>query len=197
MIKAILVDGDGMAIIKTKYFSEIFAKEYNVPEEKIRPFFKDKYRACQKGRADLKVELVPFLKEWGWQGTDQDFLNYWFVNNTKADEKFIGFLQTLRATGIKCYLVSDQEKYRAEYISNELHFKGYFDDCFYACDLKFDKSQKEFFEVVIKKLNLYPKEILFYDDEDIEMAKEVGINANIYKDFENFKRDVEIFLKIS
>src|SRR6185436_4097201 len=194
MIKALLIDGDGATLKKTKYFSDVYAEEYNIPEEKLRPFFKDKFRLCQKGKADLKEELTPHLKSWGWKGSVDEFLDYWFHTQTIPNQQVLDVLKEIRDKGVKCYLVTDQEKYRAKYISEELHFKDFFDDCFYSCDLGFGKSQKEFFEIIIKRLSLKPQEIIYWDDEDIEMAKEVGINASVYTSFENFKEEANLLV---
>src|SRR6185436_13119263 len=192
MIKAILIDGDGATLKKTKYFSEVYAQEYNISEEKLRPFFKDKFKACQKGKADLKVELAPHLKDWNWKGTVDEFLNYWFHTQTIPNQPVVDLIKDLRDRGLKCYLATDQEKYRATYISDVLHFKEYFDDCFYSCDLGYNKQQKEFFEIIIKKIGLKPEEILYWDDEDIEMAKEAGINASVYTTFENMQEEINL-----
>ncbi len=196
MIKALLIDGDGATIKKTKYFSDVYAEEYNIPEAKLRPFFKDKFRMCQRGKADLKEEVTPYLKGWGWKGTVDEFLDYWFHTQTIPNQPVLDLLKDIRGRGVKCYLVTDQEKYRANYISNNLKFKEYFDELYYSCDLGYSKSQKEFFEVIIKKLNLKPEEIIYWDDEDIEMAKEVGINASVYTSFQNFQEEVNLLMNI-
>jgi len=196
MIKAILIDGDGATLKKTKYFSDVYAEEYHVSEEKLRPFFKDKFKACQKGKADLKEELQPYLTSWGWKGTMDEFLYYWFHTQTIPNQPVLDVLRDVRTKGIKCYLVTDQEKYRANYISNELRFKEFFDDCFYSCDLGFIKTQKEFFDILFSKVNLKPEEIIYWTDDDIEMAREIGINASVYTTFENFKEEVSLLLRV-
>ncbi|HEX9503183.1 MAG TPA: HAD family hydrolase [Patescibacteria group bacterium] len=196
MIKALLIAGDGVTIKKTKYFSDVYAQEYHIPEAKLRPFFKDKLRMCQRGQADLKHEVTPYLKGWGWKGSVDDFLDYWFRTQTIPNQPVMDVVKDLRAGNIKCCLVSDQEKYRANYISNILHFKEYFDECFYSCDLGYNKSQKDFFEIIIKRLNLKPEEIIYWDDEDIETAKEVGINASVYTSLENFQEEVSLLMNI-
>ena len=196
MIKALLIDGDGATIKKTKYFSDVYAEEYHIPEEKLRPFFKDKFRLCQRGKADLKKEVEPYLKGWGWKGSVDEFLDYWFHTQTIPNQPVLDLLKDLRERGIKVCLVTDQEKYRAKYISEELGFKDDFDELFYSCDLGYSKSQKEFFEIIIKRLDLKPEEILYWDDEDIEMAKEVGINASVFTSFENFKEEVNLLTNL-
>ncbi|NTW75625.1 MAG: hypothetical protein HGB34_01865, partial [Candidatus Moranbacteria bacterium] len=55
-IKAVLLDADGLLLKKQRYFSEIYSEQYGVPTESIIPFFKTRFRDCQKATADLKEE---------------------------------------------------------------------------------------------------------------------------------------------
>ncbi len=183
-IKTILLDADGLLLKKSSYFSEIYSKEYGVPTEDIVPFFKTKFRDCQKGIDDVKEELVPFLKQWNWNGTVDDFLRYWFSSCTKIDEDVLKIVQDLRKKrGIKCYLATDQEKYRAEYIKKDLGLEKYLDGFFFSHELGYSKSEIEFFEEILKQLNLNPDEVMFWDDENenIQIASQIGIMAKYYE----------------
>src|SRR5258708_1571279 len=182
MTKALLLDADGVTLIKQGYFSEIYSREYSVPQEKIISFFKNEFRDCQLGKIDIKQVLPNYLKEWGWQKSVEDFLQYWFQKNTIADERVVNKVQEIRAKGTKCYLTTDQEKYRAEYTRKNLNFENMFDDCFFSCEAGYLKSDPEFFKTVLSKLNLQPSEVEFLDDEkeNIESASGVGIAAKLY-----------------
>jgi len=144
--KSILIDGDGVAIKKRELFSTKFSREYNVPIDKIIPFFKKEFKLCQLGKEDLKVALPPYLEEWGWQESIDDFLKYWFESDTIADEEILDRIQEIRSKGIKCYLVTDQEKYRAENIRKNLEFGEKLDDCFFSCEVGYSKEEPEFFQ---------------------------------------------------
>lgn len=182
MIKALLLDADGVTIKQHRYFSEDYAEEHNVPLDKITPFFKEKFRACQKGQADLKEEIKPYLSEWNWQGSVEEFLNLWFTTETKPDNQILELVKQIRNMDIKCYLATDQEKYRAEYMNNTLGFNKHFDDTYYSCYVGHQKSEREFFERIVKNLNLNPDEIAYLDDdsENIEVAKQLGIQAQLF-----------------
>jgi FMN phosphatase YigB (HAD superfamily) len=55
------------------------------------------------------------------------------------------------------------------------------------------KTNKEFFEKLVKDLdNIKKDEILFWDDdiENINTAKEFGIKAELYTTFEDFKQKI-------
>src|SRR5258708_20786577 len=100
MIKALLIAGDGVTIKKTKYFSDVYAQEYHIPEAKLRPFFKDKLRMCQRGQADLKHEVTPYLKGWGCKGSVNDFLDYRFRTQCIPNRPVMVLVIYLRARNL-------------------------------------------------------------------------------------------------
>jgi putative hydrolase of the HAD superfamily len=182
-LKAILLDADGVVLVKQGYFSEKFSDECNVPLELITPFFKNEFRVCQLGKADLKEVLLPYLQQWGWQDSVDSFLRYWFTSDTQPDQIVLDKVQQLRNRSLKCYLVTDQEKYRAKYIREELGFNSRFDDCFFSYDLGYSKSEASFFEKVLAKITTAGSETLYFDDEEknIITAKQLGIDARLYR----------------
>lgn len=182
MIKAIFIDGDGMALRECELFSESFSREHSVPLEKITPFFTGPFRQCQRGQADLKKELEPFLLLWGWKDGVDAFLQYWFAKSAVADEQVIAEVKKLREKGYTCYLATNQEKYRGDYIKKTIRFEDHFDGFFFSYDLGYQKSDKGFFHTIMRKLGLEPDEIVYFDDEDknVEVAKELGILAKKY-----------------
>ena len=117
MIKIFLFDADGVVIIPSERFSDRFSREFNVDyEEKIPPFFENDFEPCLTGRADLKEIIKPYLKRWGWKKSVDELLEYWFENENHIDERVIEVIKKLRAIGIKCYLATNQEKYRTQYL---------------------------------------------------------------------------------
>jgi putative hydrolase of the HAD superfamily len=183
MIKAVLFDADGVILKKYKeYFSERFAREYGAPIEEIRLFFKGEFPECQRGSKDLKVEFEKYLPKWGWQKSVDEFLSYWFTNDVIADTEVLKEVAGIRARGLKCYLATDQEKYRAEYLTTTLKLSDVFDDCFFSYDIRHLKSSPEYFKEILKRTGLRPEEIAYFDDDrkNVETAKTLGINAVFY-----------------
>lgn len=189
-IKAILLDADGLLLKQQRYFSEIYSEQYNVPSELIIPFFKEKFGDCQKGVADMKDELVPFLKQWGWDKTVEEFLDYWFSSCTEIDPDVLEIVKNLRKKGFKCYLTTDQEKYRGEYIKKNLGLENNLDGFFYSYELGYSKMEVEFFETILKKLNFESSEVMFCDDDkkNVEIAKNLGISAFTVGGAEYFRK---------
>jgi putative hydrolase of the HAD superfamily len=176
-IKAILLDADGVLLKKQRYFSEVYSEQYGVPIESVALFFRTKFGDCQRGTADTKEELMPFLDEWQWKGSVEEFLDYWFTSGTEIDEAVLGIVDGLRKRGLKCYLTTDQERYRGEYIRTKIGLEKHLDGFFFSCDVGYPKSEKEFFHAILKELKLTPSEVLFFDDEqeNIDTAKALGI----------------------
>ncbi len=182
MIKTLLIDGDGVALKKHRYFSDIYVEENDLPKGLMTPFFKGDFILCQKGQADLKEKLSPFLLKWNLKDSLDEFLNKWFNDETEPDKEVLDIIQQIRAKGIKCYLVTDQERYRAQFMNNVWQIGQYFDGALYSCDIGHRKAEEDYFQVVMKNLNLKPEETAYIDDdpENLEIAGRLGIKGILY-----------------
>src|SRR3989344_7638248 len=124
MPKAILFDADGVVLKKyNKYFSVQFSEKYGAPIDEINEFFEGDFRACQLGKLDLKEELAKRLPNWNWPDGVDAFLEYWFTTDAIIDPEVMKEVEKIRDKGLKCYLASDQEKYRANYLAEHLDLK--------------------------------------------------------------------------
>lgn len=188
-MKTLLLDADGVTLKKLGYFSEHFAREQGVPVEDMIPFYKNEFRLCQQGKADLKEEVAKYLPKWKWDRGADAFLEYWFTTDAKADEQVFEVVEELRGKGVKVYLATDQEKYRAQYLLEKLGFKNKFDGCFFSCNLGYQKSEPEYFEKIMQKLGVSADELVYWDDDqkNVDVAKSLGIDARFYSNFAEFK----------
>jgi putative hydrolase of the HAD superfamily len=185
MIKAVLLDADGVVIKNHDYFSNRYKKDFgkSLNDDVITNFFNNEYKQTAIGKADLKQLLKERLNEWEWEGTVDELLKYWFEGEREVDKEVLDIANKLREKGIKVYLASDNEKYRAEYLLNKVGLKDKFDETFFSCFLGYTKSGTEFFKAIVKKLNLNPDEIVYFDDDlkNVNVAKKVGIKALVYQ----------------
>ncbi|RJQ25867.1 HAD family hydrolase [Candidatus Parcubacteria bacterium] len=198
MIKAVIFDADGM-LLTGEMFSKRLSKEYGIDENLIEPFFDTRFRDyIVVGKADLKKEIKKYLGVWGWKRSLEELLTYWFQGND-LDLRVIEVIKKLRSQGIKCYLCTNQEKYRARYLINDLGFKSVFDNIFVSSFIGYKKPQREFFEHVMRELPEIKKgEILFWDDREkyIEGAKKFGFKTELYINFEGFREKIKKYFNI-
>lgn len=185
MIKLALFDCDGVIIFKKMLLGSGLADDWGIAQTKTLPFFQKWLPLCQTGKADFKKEVKPYLEEWGWKGTTADLVNYWIaVENAKVDERVRKQVDQLRARGIKCFLASNQEKYRGGDIWHKIgaHFDGHF----FSYEVGAIKKEATYWIKVLPKLLVNPDEIVFFDDEpaNVEMARKHKIKAIVYKSIE-------------
>lgn len=183
MIKAVLFDLDGIVMWpREEYYSVRYAREKEVPVERINEFFLNDFKSCVFGTCDLKESISAHLPKWSWEGDADAFLARWFEAEGKTDPRVLEIIDALRAKGYPCYIATRQEKYRMRYLLEEVGLGKHFDGTFVTCEIGFDKSEKEFWERVLEKLALSPGEILFFDDrkENVEAASAFGIRARLY-----------------
>jgi len=194
MSKEILLDADGVVIRpRHKYFSEKFSEDYGIPLDDILPFFKGEYKQTAIGEVDIREVLPPYLEKWGWKGTVDDFLQYWYEGERDVDGRVLEAVRGLRESGARVYLASDNEAGRAKYLMEEVGLQNDFDGGFFSSDLGVTKSQPEFFEKVADKLQVEPSQIDYWDDDpkNVEVAISVGVNAHTYADFNEFEEEIK------
>jgi putative hydrolase of the HAD superfamily len=198
MIKIIIFDADGMVLKREVLPSEIFAKDLNIPVEKILIFFKNEFQLCKTGKADIKDVLQKYLPAWGWKKSTDEFLDYWFKLDSALDEKMVKSIQDLRSKGIKCYLATNNEKYRVKYFTNVLGFKNIFDGIFSSDKIGYQKAQQEFWQTVYKELKSPSKESVLCwdnDEEKIKTIKKFGFLAEKYSDYKEYKNKINYYLE--
>lgn len=197
MIKAIIFDADGV-LIHAEAFSRQLQRDYGIPYTKLDPFFDGEFKQCLIGGADLKEVLKPHVAQWGWQGTVDELLEYWFRVEYKIDQDLIDYIAQLRKQGIYCVLATNQEKYRAEYMLTKMGFGQALDGVYASAHLGHKKPALEFFAKLHEKLPRYDKpELLFWDDnqENVDGAREFGIQAELYTSFADFKNMMNRYIK--
>lgn len=197
MIKAIIFDTDGMVINREMYFSQRFSQEFGVPTEKVLPFFKNEFQLCLVGKADLKQELTKYLNQWNWQKSVDNLLSYWFEHESNLNKKVLGSVKTLRGKGVHCYLDTNNEKYRVQYLFENLGLKKFFDGAFSSDELGFLKPQLGFWSAIHERLGKPDKsEVLVWDDdkENVESAKKFGFQSELYSGFDVYENRMKLLI---
>lgn len=191
-MKHVLFDTDGVIVHPTMWSQE-YARRSGILSESMKPFFQGIFADCILGKADLKEAIAPYLDEWKWTETVDEYLREWFVYEHRIDMRVIETVGKLRAKWIACHVATNQEKYRLAYLRDEMGFSRYFDSIFCSCEIGYRKPDGEFYSYILKELDITnPSEITYFDDSDenVLSAKKIGIGAVLYRDFS----DLETFL---
>jgi putative hydrolase of the HAD superfamily len=197
MIKAIIFDADGM-VVSSKMFSEELEKDFGISTEKLLPFFKSAFTKCLIGKADLIVELKPYLEEWGWKGSAEELTDYWFKAEHEIDDGLVAEIERLKQRGVKCYLATNQELYRTNYMRDCMGFGELFDEIWSSAEIGFKKPSQEFFQSTFEHIQqdiegVAKTEVMFWDDdkENARGAAEFGYDAHRYRNIDSFLESVK------
>lgn len=197
-IKAVTYDMDGM-ILRGKRFSDMYIEKFGISKEQMSPFFDGPFRECLVGKADLKEELQKgWLERWGWKGSVDDLLDYWFACGDTVNADVIATIKKLHEEKVLCLLTTNQEKYRTHYIEETLGLGKLFDQVFSSARIGFKKPEPEFLQVVMDWIeghdDLIKKEnVLYWDDrgEFVKGAEKFGLTARIYTEFIPYKKEMK------
>jgi putative hydrolase of the HAD superfamily len=194
MIKAILCDIDGVVIIGQS-FKVSLARDHGlaVPGS----FFSTVFAECQRGVADLRVELAMALPSWGWKAGVEDFLEEWFAAESVPDEELLSLLGRYRRAGLRCYVASMQEPCRADFLLRRLHLADHFDGAFLSCVIGQAKSSPGFFRSVLDQLPAVgPHQVVLIDDQraNVQAARQAGLLAIEFTTVADMKESLDTMI---
>lgn len=193
MVKAILFDADGVLTLPEEMFSIMYSKSHGLDPMPFENFFKTEWQDFVMGNRDLKEHIRNNPSLWQWDGTPEELLELWFKSEDIRNNEMIDLVERVRNSGTPCYLATEQEKYRGEYMKNVM-FKDLFDGYFVTAELGLKKSDLRFFDKIIEilnknGLNVKANEVLFFDDSQskVDAARTIGINAHLFTGVQKFK----------
>lgn len=194
----LLFDFDGVMIKNPFLFSDELHREFGLRVDRMLPFFTGVFKECGVGRADLKQELAKVIGDWGWKGTEDELIAYWLTKGTRVDEGMVAFVQQLRAAGCRCFMTTDQEKYRGEHLRAWLGGGKVFEEVFYSAMVGCTKKDDGFFEYVWRSITsdaqhpLNKERVLFIDDavHNVEKAKVFGFDGYVFGSREELKKKI-------
>ena len=182
MIKAIVFDLGGVLFNEGKSVaSEKLAKKYNYDKEVIF-----KILTSPESR-ELRKGLISDKKFWDWAqnnlpaGYNASLIKKEWYEGYLLDNDIFNLIK--RGKGkYKLVAFSGNIKSRVEFLDEKYDFRIYFDIEIYSFDYHLNKPDKRFIEVMVKKTNLKPEEIVYIDDSEeyVLLAKKMGLNALIY-----------------
>ncbi len=122
--------------------------------------------------------------------------SYAFKNWYVWNEELLSYLEAL-GNDYEIVLHSDNFEVISEDLRDNERLKKLFDYMVFSNEIGFNKAQKEAFEYTLEKINKVAGECVFTDDKakNLVAPKSLGIETVLYKNFDQFKVDLEKLLE--
>ncbi len=182
LMKAMIFDADGVIIRPETWFFVPAEKVYGIPKQLFLEFIYGTFQRCTTGELELLEILPPLLERWGVKISAAEFVQAWVEHEHHLDTVLLEQIQQVRASGIPCYLATNQERNRAVYLKNQMKLENMFDGLFISSEIGARKPDAVFYQHVQKTLQLEPKDILFWDDSstNVEAAIACGWHGEVF-----------------
>lgn len=106
--------------------------------------------------------------------------------------EMIPIINALKRQGKKLILLSNTNEIHFPYLQRHFNYLNLFDEAILSFEVKHIKPEKEIFEVALQVAKSAPEECFFVDDifGHVAVARELGIDAELYQDIETFRNDL-------
>ncbi len=197
MLKAVIFDLNGV-FLKSEHLSKRFENKYGIPENKFIPVLDEVMKVARKPGCNDSFNLWKLhLRRWGLNIKKNEFFKFWFLGESIVAE-LIEYVKDLRSRNIKVFILSNNFKERTQYYRK--YFKEIFknvDNSYFSWETGYLKPDKKAYLNILKKNNLNKDEVIYFDDlqNNVELAKSIGINSYKFEGFEKTKNIIENHLK--
>jgi putative hydrolase of the HAD superfamily len=181
-MKTFVFDADGVVCIGER-FDVALERRHGIPRARLASFFAGPFSECILGRRDLQAELRPLVAEWGWRGSVEELLAFWFQGEHVVCAEVLARVRALREKGHVCALGTNQERHRAAYLRREMRLAEEFDHILVSCELGAAKPDAAFFRGAQEQLRTPASEICLIDDSgrNVAGARAAGWSALWYR----------------
>lgn len=131
------------------------------------------------GRKQLMDVLTACMPQLSRSLAPQDFIDYWFEQDSALDETVLAECDELRRRGVRIFLATNQEHLRARHLMDRLGLRGHVDGMIYSAQIAARKPERAFFDAAIKQSGAAPDVTLLVDDTEanVDAARQAGWSA--------------------
>ena len=131
------------------------------------------------------------LKE-TWQELRKKHLSF-----QKKNVPVFNYILKLQKAGFTVLLLSKNTPEQFKEALLKIGTRKYFKNIINTFDLKLLKSSAETIKYILKKFKVKPEETIMIDDQDFNLveAKKLGVKTIYYKNFKQFKKEMDSYLK--
>ncbi|ETX04409.1 MAG: hypothetical protein ETSY2_28985 [Candidatus Entotheonella gemina] len=182
-IKAILFDADGVIQQRPEGWKDALGERLGFrgnPSDFLAEVY-DAETPILDGQTDFTEVLSNLLSRWNCRATLAEALDVWTMLDVASE--ITEMVRALKQSGVACHLASNQEPYKARYMSEVLGYRHLFDKEFYSCHIGLKKPDSGYFRAILSNLTLPPNQILFIDDRqaNVVSARGVGLHADTFQ----------------
>jgi len=125
-----------------------------------------------QGRLDLYVALHEWLEPQGLADRLQEFVGFWFDNDTVIDREVLALSDAWRQrTGGKVFAASNQEHHRATFLRDHAGLGRHVDEIVYSAALGVCKPDRVFFTTAQARMGVTVAQSILWD-----LRKFVGLS---------------------
>ncbi|MHC4955059.1 MAG: HAD family hydrolase [Planctomycetota bacterium] len=126
------------------------------------------------GQSDFRDDLQGVLKRWKVRRPIDEVLRIWEMIAPVPGMEDLAI--TLRRRGLRCFLASNQQSYRANTMSNRLGYAETFDAEFYSFRIGARKPEAAYFRAILDEVDIEAGRMIFVDDHEpnVDAANELG-----------------------
>ena len=134
-------------------------------------------KATLTGQARWVDVLRDLMRRWDIEDAYEDALAVWLTIEPVVESREL--LEKVRASGVPCYLATNQDIRRGTFMHENLGYADILDGAFYSYELGLAKPDPAYFEEIARRLDLPAGDVLFVDDNvaNVESARSVGMRA--------------------
>lgn len=195
MIKGVYFDFGGVVSDETeKKIVERVSELFDIDINQNKNHLLDLVSELEKGKINEK-EFWKSLK----QKTNKKLPHYMFAKlwirkyfkKVQIHENVLRLIKELKKNEYIVGLLSNNNKPYAKFLKKKGYYK-IFNPVVLSCEVGYRKPEREIYEIALQKIELKPQEVVFVDDrqENVDAAKKFGIHAFVFKDFEQFRKDL-------
>jgi len=193
-IQAVLLDADGVVQLAAPSLGPSL-EALCTRRDQTQAFLAEVFaaeRGCVTGKADFRPALAEVLARWGSPVAVDDALAVW--QQIDPNLAVLELVAALRGAGTLVALATNQQAYRAAFMTDGLGYARHFDRLLYSCELGFSKPDPQYFAAALAVVGVEPGAALFIDDHEpnVVAARDAGLQAEVFHISEGVARAREI-----